>query len=100
MKDKEAQITALFDQCCDLPAEVRYKPENLTITVLVPPPWDAVAERQALSTQKRSRNGQSSTPMWYATALTASVHYCMCCKSTVNKGMREIYAYPKFFIKE
>lgn len=48
---KESQITALYDQCCELPAEVRYKPENLTITVLVPPPWDEVAERKALSTQ-------------------------------------------------
>ena len=44
-KDKESQITALYEQCCELPAEVRYKPENLTITILVPPPWDAVAER-------------------------------------------------------
>lgn len=50
-KDKESQITALYVQCCELPAEVRYKPENLTIIVLVPPPWDAVAEHQALSTQ-------------------------------------------------
>ena len=60
--DKESQITALYDQCCDLPAEVRYKPQNLTITVLVPPPWDAVAERQALSTQNTIKEWSEQYP--------------------------------------
>ena len=49
--NKYSQITALYDKCCDLDAEVRYKQEHSTVTVLVPPPWDPVAERQALRTQ-------------------------------------------------
>ena len=61
-KDKQIQIAALYDKCCELPAQVRYQPENLTITVLVPPPWDAVAERQALSTQNKIKEWSEQYP--------------------------------------
>ena len=60
--DKETQITALLDQCRDLPAEVRYKPENMAMTVIVPPPWDAVAEQKAIRTQKTIKEWSEQYP--------------------------------------
>ena len=60
--DKETQITALYDRCCKLDAEVRYRPENLTVTVLVPPPWDAISECKALSTQNTIKEWSEQYP--------------------------------------
>ncbi len=64
MKDnsKESQITALLHRCSDLPAEIRYQPEHMTITVTVPPPWDTVAEQKALATQNTVKEWSEQYP--------------------------------------
>lgn len=60
--NKKSQITALYDQCRELPAMVRYKPENMEMTVIVPPPWDTVAERRAISTQETIKEWSKQYP--------------------------------------
>ena len=37
---KKSQITALYEQCSNLPADVRSCLENGYFTVTVPPPWN------------------------------------------------------------
>lgn len=60
--DKKSQITALLEQCRELPAEVQYKPEHLSATVIVPPPWDMVAEKEAICTQNKIKEWAEQYP--------------------------------------
>lgn len=50
-KDKTTQMEELYRLCIALPADVRYKPEQRAITIMVPPPWDKSAEAAASNIQ-------------------------------------------------
>lgn len=77
---KKSQITALYEQCSNLPADVRSCLENGYFTVTVPPPWNMSNQKTAQEVQEKSRNGQGSILAWSATVLTASAHFYMCCE--------------------
>lgn len=77
---KKSQITALYEQCSNLPADVRSCLENGYFTVTVPPPWNMSNQKTAQEVQDKSRNGQGSILAWSATVLTASAHFYMCCE--------------------
>ena len=57
---KAAQLLAFLERCAHLDADVQSSVERGFFTVTIP-------------------NGQSSTPMWCAIALTSTAHYFMCC---------------------
>lgn len=77
---KKSQITALYEQCSNLPVDVRSCLENGYFTVTVPPPWNMSNQKTAQEVQEKSRNGQGSILAWSATVLTASAHFYMCCE--------------------
>ena len=54
---KKSQITALYEQCSNLPADVRSCLENGYFTVTVPPPWN-------MSNQKTAQEVQDKIKEW------------------------------------
>ena len=48
---KKSQITALYEQCSNLPADVRSCLENGYFTVTVPPPWNMSNQKTAQEVQ-------------------------------------------------
>ena len=44
---KKSQITALYEQCSNLPVDVRSCLENGYFTVTVPPPWNMSNQKTA-----------------------------------------------------
>ena len=73
---KESQLLALLEQCVHLDADVRPRKEKGFFTVTVPPPWNGPARRAAQAVQD-----QIKIRMWCVTALTATAHWFMCCKT-------------------
>ena len=77
---KAAQLLAFLERCAHLDADVQSSVERGFFTVTIPPPRGTVRlAKRPRQYRIRSRNGQSSTPMWCAIALTATAHYFMCC---------------------
>ena len=68
---KKSQITALYEQCSNLPADVRSCLENGYFTVTVPPPWN-------MSNQKVAQEVQESSMQY-----TGVVCYCFDSFSTL-----------------
>lgn len=77
---KKSQITALYEQCSNLPADVRSCLENGYFTVTVPPPWNMSNQKTAQEVQDKIKEWSSSILAWSATVLTASAHFYMCCE--------------------
>ena len=50
---KKSQITALYEQCSNLPADVRSCLENGYFTVTVPPPWNMSNQKVAQEVQDK-----------------------------------------------
>ena len=50
---KKSQITALYEQCSNLPADVRSCLENGYFTVTVPPPWNMSNQKTAQEVQDK-----------------------------------------------
>lgn len=65
---KKSQITALYEQCSNLPADVRSCLENGYFTVTVPPPWN-------MSNQKTAQEVQDKIKEW-SRQYTGVVCYC------------------------
>lgn len=65
---KKSQITALYEQCSNLPADVRSCLENGHFTVTVPPPWN-------MSNQKAAQEVQDKIKEW-SRQYTGVVCYC------------------------
>ena len=78
---KESQLLALLEQCVHLDTDVRPRKEKGFFTVTVPPPWNVRRAGRLKQCRIKSRNGQSNIRMWCVTALTATVHWFMCCKT-------------------
>lgn len=51
--EKDKQLSALADMCYELPVFVTFQRDQLSVTVTIPPPWDAAAEIEALKMQKK-----------------------------------------------
>ena len=52
---KKSQITALYEQCSNLPADVRSCLENGYFTVTVPPPWNMSNQKTAQEVQDKNQ---------------------------------------------
>lgn len=72
---KKSQITALYEQCSNLPADVRSCLENGYFTVTVPPPWN-------MSNQKTAQEVQDKIKEW-SRQYTGVVCYCFDSFSTL-----------------
>ena len=60
--DKDQQLTTLVQQCNALPVCIRVAPEDLSVTVTVPPSWDAVAEMKATKIQETIKDWSKQYP--------------------------------------
>ena len=60
--EKDKQLSALADQCNELPVIVRYQQDNLSVTVTIPPPWDASTEMAALNLQETIKEWSQQYP--------------------------------------
>lgn len=72
---KKSHITALYEQCSNLPADVRSCLENGYFTVTVPPPWN-------MSNQKTAQEVQDKIKEW-SRQYTGVVCYCFDSFSTL-----------------
>lgn len=50
--EKNKQLSVLAEQCNSLPVIMKFRPEQQSVTAIVPPPWDAVSEQKARHTQE------------------------------------------------
>ena len=62
MKEKREEIFSLLESYGTLQADVSYNPEQMAITVMVPPPWNAVMEPHALAAQKKIKEWSEQYP--------------------------------------
>lgn len=62
MEEKREDIFSLLEHYEDLQADVSYNPEQMAITVMIPPPWNAVVEPDALAAQKKIKEWSEQYP--------------------------------------
>ena len=60
--EKDKQLSALADQCNELPVIVRYQQGKLSVTVTIPPPWNASTEMEALNLQETIKEWSKQYP--------------------------------------
>lgn len=60
--EKDKQLSALADMCCELPVRVHFQQKKLSFTVTIPPPWNAAAEIKALELQDRIKEWSKQYP--------------------------------------
>lgn len=60
--EKDKQLTALVQQCYELPVCIRSVPDALSVTVSIPPPWNAITELKAIQTQKTIKEWSKQYP--------------------------------------
>lgn len=62
MEEKREEIFSLLESYENLQADVSYNPEQMAITVMVPPPWNDVMEPHALAAQKKIKEWSKQYP--------------------------------------
>ena len=62
MEEKRKELICLLSSFAGLRADIGYAPEQLAITVAVPPPWDGAAEPDALAAQQRIKEWSEQYP--------------------------------------
>lgn len=62
MEEKREELFGLLKPYEGLQADVSYNPEQMAITVMVPPPWNAVMEPDALEAQKKIKEWSKQYP--------------------------------------
>lgn len=62
MEEKREELFSLLEPYESLQADVSYNPEQMAITVLIPPPWNAVVEPDALAAQKKIKEWSKQYP--------------------------------------
>ena len=60
--EKDKQLSVLADMCYELPVLVTYQREQQSVTVTIPPPWDAAAEIKALKVQDTIKEWSKQYP--------------------------------------
>lgn len=60
--DKDKQLSALTQRCRELPVCIRCLSGQPSVTVSIPPPWDAAAEIEALKTQSKIKDLSKEYP--------------------------------------
>ncbi len=62
LDEKRKELVLLLSSFVQLQADIHYVPEQLAITVAIPPPWSDAAEPDALAAQKRIREWSEQYP--------------------------------------
>ena len=60
--EKDKQLSVLADMCDELPVIVRFQQDQQSVTVTIPPPWDAAAEIKALEIQETIKEWSMQYP--------------------------------------
>lgn len=60
--EKDKQLSVLADMCYELPVIVRCQRDQQSVTVTIPPPWDAAAEIKALEIQETIKEWSKQYP--------------------------------------
>lgn len=60
--DKDKQLSVLADMCDELPVIVSFQRDQQSVTVTIPPPWDAVSEMKALDLQETIKKWSKQYP--------------------------------------
>lgn len=60
--EKDKQLSVLADMCNELPVIVSFQRDQLSVTVTIPPPWDAVSEMKALDLQETIKEWSKQYP--------------------------------------
>ena len=60
--DKDKQLSALAQKCRELPVYIRCSSGHPSVTVSIPPPWNAVTEIEALKTQSKIKDLSKEYP--------------------------------------
>lgn len=55
LEEKRKEIVRLLSSFVELRADIHYVPEQMSITVVIPPPWSDTVEPEALAAQNRIR---------------------------------------------
>ena len=60
--EKDKQLSVLADMCDELPVIVSFQRDQQSVTVTIPPPWDAAAEIKALEIQETIKEWSKQYP--------------------------------------
>ena len=62
LEEKRKELVRLLSSFVELGADIHYVPEQMAITVAIPPPWSDVVEPDALEAQKKIREWSEQYP--------------------------------------
>lgn len=62
MEEKRKELVGLLKPYEELRASISYVPEQMAITIIVPPPWSAMIEPEALEAQETIRKWSEQYP--------------------------------------
>lgn len=62
LDEKRKELAQLLSSFVQLRADIQYVPEQMAITVAIPPPWSDALEPAALAAQKRIREWSEQYP--------------------------------------
>lgn len=60
--EKDKQLSALANQCNEFPVIVQFQQDQQSVTVTIPPPWDAASEMKALEIQETIKEWSKQYP--------------------------------------
>lgn len=60
--EKDKQLSVLADMCDELPVIVSFQRDQQSVTVSIPPPWDAAAEMKAMKIQETIKEWSKQYP--------------------------------------
>ena len=60
--EKDKQLSVLAGMCDELPVIVQFLQDQQSVTVTIPPPWDAAAEIKALEIQETIKEWSKQYP--------------------------------------
>lgn len=60
--DKDKQLSALTQRCRELPVCIRRLSGQPSVTISIPPPWDAAAEMKAMKIQETIKEWSMQYP--------------------------------------
>lgn len=62
LEEKRKELVRLLSSFVELRADIHYVPEQMSITVVIPPPWNDTVEPNALAAQNRIREWSEQYP--------------------------------------
>lgn len=62
LEEKRRELTGLLAAYASLRPDIGYAPEQMALTVIVPPPWSAGTEPDALAAQRKIKEWSEQYP--------------------------------------